>query len=165
MLSVALTCMLYLFESKFKQCFSQPFLHAKTFHSVVSAPLLVLLPASQGCCKNSRILKHCEASQYAPQSILLNSNKAMNWLGTYVQLSHSGYMKNSALIMTLSLGLEKNYTSERSSNSFPGTTCTSGCLENCQKSIPKSWCSPIQGTISDFLLNYRTDLSPCFYLF
>ena len=59
--------------------------------------------------------------------------------------------------MTLSPRLEKKYTSERSSNSFPGTTCMSGCLENCQKSIPKSWCSPIQGTISDFLLNYGTD--------
>ena len=64
--------------------------------------------------------------------------------------------------MTLSPGFKKNYTSERSYNSFPGTTCMSGLLENCQKSIPKSWCSLIQGTISDFLFNYGTDLSPCF---
>ena len=69
--------------------------------------------------------------------------------------------ETSALIMTLSPGLEKIYTSERSSNSFPGTTFMSGRLENCKKSIPKSWGSPIQGTISDFLLNYGTDLSPC----
>ena len=41
----------------------------------------------------------------------------------------------------------------------------SGCLENCQKSMPKSWFSPIQGTISDFLLNYGTDLSPSFTQF
>ena len=37
--------------------------------------------------------------------------------------------------------------------------------ENCQKSIPKPWCSPIQGTISSFLLNYGTNQSPCFYTF
>ena len=67
--------------------------------------------------------------------------------------------------MTLSPGLEKNYTLERSSNIFPGTTCMSGCLENCQKSIQKSWCSQIQGTISNFLLTYGTDLSSCFYTF
>ena len=73
--------------------------------------------------------------------------------------------ETSALIMTLSPGLEKNDTSEWSSNSFPGTTCMSGCLKNCQKSVPKSWGYPIQGTISDFLLNYGTDLSPCFYTF
>ena len=73
--------------------------------------------------------------------------------------------KTSALIMTLSPGLEKNYALERSSNRFPGTTCMSGCLENCQKSVPKSWGSPIQGTIFDFLLNYGTDLSPWFYTF
>ena len=48
----------------------------------------------------------------------------------------------------------ENYTLERSSNSFPGTTSMSGSLENCQKLIPKSWCFPIQGTISHFLLNY-----------
>ena len=73
--------------------------------------------------------------------------------------------ETSALIMTLSPELKKNYTSERSYNSFPGTTCMSGFLENCQKSIPKSWCSPIQGTVSNFLFNYGTDLSPCFYTF
>ena len=73
--------------------------------------------------------------------------------------------ETSALIMTLSPGFEKNYTLERSYNSFPGPTCMSGCLENCQKSIPKSWCSLIQGTISDILLNYGTDLSPCFYTY
>ena len=73
--------------------------------------------------------------------------------------------KTSALIMTLSPGLEKNYTLEWSSNSFPGTTCMSGCLENCQKSVPKSWGSPIKGTISNFLLNCGTDLSPCSYTF
>ena len=54
----------------------------------------------------------------------------------------------SALIMTLSPGLEKNYTLERSSKSFPGMTSMSGCLENCQKHIPKSQCSPIQETRS-----------------
>ena len=54
----------------------------------------------------------------------------------------------SALIMTLSPGLEKNYTLEWSSNSFPGMTSMSGCLENCQKYIPKSQCSPIQETRS-----------------
>ena len=73
--------------------------------------------------------------------------------------------ETSALIMTLSPVLEKNYTSERSFNSFPGPTCMSGFLENCQKSVPKSWGSPIQGTLSDFLLNYGTDSSPCFYTF
>ena len=31
--------------------------------------------------------------------------------------------------------------------------------------IPKSWCSPIQGTISNILFNYGTDLSLCFYTF
>ena len=72
---------------------------------------------------------------------------------------------NIALIIALSPGLEKNYTMERSSNSFPGKTCLSGFLENCPKSIPKSWCSPIQGTISNFLLNYGTDLSLCFNTF
>ena len=73
--------------------------------------------------------------------------------------------ETSALIMTLCPGLKKNYTSERSYNSIPGTTCMSGFLENCQKSIPKSWCSPNQGTISDFFFNYGTDWSPCFYTF
>ena len=58
--------------------------------------------------------------------------------------------------MKLSPGLDKNYTWERRSNSFPGTTCMSGFLKNCQKFVPKSWGSPIQGTISDFLLNYGT---------
>ena len=53
-----------------------------------------------------------------------------------------------ALIMTLSPGLEKNYTSERSSKCFPGMTSMSGYLENCQKYIPKSQCSPIQETMS-----------------
>ena len=38
----------------------------------------------------------------------------------------------SALITTLSPGLEKNYTLEPSSKSFPGMTSMSGCLENCQ---------------------------------
>ena len=51
--------------------------------------------------------------------------------------------KISALIMTLSPGLEKNYTLERSSKSFTGITSMSGCLENCQNNIPKSQCSPI----------------------
>ena len=54
----------------------------------------------------------------------------------------------SAPIMTLSPGLEKNYTLERSSKSFPGMTSMSGCLENCQKYIPKSQCSTIQETRS-----------------
>ena len=70
--------------------------------------------------------------------------------------------ETSALIMTLSPGLEKNYTSERSSNSFPGTTCMSGCLENCQKSIPKSWGSPIQGTISNFFVKLQDRFVPLF---
>ena len=73
------------------------------------------------------------------------------------QTLRSWLHETSAPIMTLSPGLEKNYTLEWSSNSFPGTTCLSGPLENCQKSIPKSWCSPIQGTISKFLLNNGTD--------
>ena len=67
--------------------------------------------------------------------------------------------------MTLSPGLKKNYTSEQSNNSFPGTTCMSGFLENCQKSISKSWFSLIQRTKSVVLFNYGTDLSPCFYTF
>ena len=54
----------------------------------------------------------------------------------------------SALIMTLSPGLENNYTLERSSKSFPGFTRMSGFLENCLKYIPKSQCSPIQETMS-----------------
>ena len=62
--------------------------------------------------------------------------------------------------MTLSPGLEKNYTSELSSNSFPGKTCMSGCLENSQKSIPKSWCSPIQGTISNFFFLNTGQICP-----
>ena len=33
-----------------------------------------------------------------------------------------------------------------SSKSFPGTTSMSGCLENCQKYIPKSLFSPMQET-------------------
>ena len=40
-------------------------------------------------------------------------------------------------MMTSSPGLEKT---------------THWSLENCKKSIPKSWCSPIQGTISNFCL-------------
>ena len=54
----------------------------------------------------------------------------------------------SALIMILSPGLENNYILERSSKSFPGITCISGFLENCQKYIPKSQCSPIRETMS-----------------
>ena len=53
-----------------------------------------------------------------------------------------------ALIMTLSPGLEKNYTLERNSKSFPWMTSMSESLENCQKHIPKSQCSPIQETRS-----------------
>ena len=56
--------------------------------------------------------------------------------------------KTSALIMTLSPGLEKNYALERSSNRFPGTTCMSGCLENSWNSDPICSSSPIQGTMS-----------------
>ena len=56
------------------------------------------------------------------------------------QTHHHIHMSNSqilvteisALIMTLSPGLEKNYTLQQSSNSFSGTTSMSGCLENCQ---------------------------------
>ena len=44
----------------------------------------------------------------------------------------------SSLFMTLSSGLERNYTSEWSSKSFPVTTSMSGWLENFQKYIPKS---------------------------
>ena len=64
--------------------------------------------------------------------------------------------------MTLFPGLGKNYTLERSFNSFPGTTCMSGCLENCQKSVQKSWGSPIQGTISIFLVKLRDRCVPWF---
>ena len=53
-----------------------------------------------------------------------------------------------ALIMTLSPGMEKNYTLEWSFKSFPGISSMSGGLENCRKCIPKSQCSPIQETRS-----------------
>ena len=43
--------------------------------------------------------------------------------------------ETSALIMKLSPGLEKNYTSEQSFNSFPGTTCMSGCLQTVRKTF------------------------------
>ena len=67
--------------------------------------------------------------------------------------------------MTLSPGLVKNYTLEQSSKSFPGMISMSGCLENCQKYIPKSQSSPIQGTLSVFFLKYGTNLFPYFYTF
>ena len=66
-----------------------------------------------------------------------------NWVETISSTLRCWLHETSALINTLSPGLEKNYTSEWSSNSFPGTTCMSGCRENCQKSIPKCWCPPI----------------------
>ena len=50
---------------------------------------------------------------------------------------------------------------EPSFNSFPGRTSMSGCMENCQKYIAQSHCSPIQGTLFVFLFKYGTDLSPC----
>ena len=54
----------------------------------------------------------------------------------------------SAVILTLSPGLEKSYTLELSYKSFPGLTSISGGLENSQKFIPKSDSSPIRGTRS-----------------
>ena len=65
----------------------------------------------------------------------------------------------SAAILTLSPGLEKNHTLERSSNSFPGLTSILGCLENSQKFIPKSGSSPIQGTRSKNVKYKGTNLS------
>ena len=44
--------------------------------------------------------------------------------------------------------LEKNYTLERSSKSFPGIRNISESLENCQQYIKKSQCSLIQETRS-----------------
>ena len=52
-----------------------------------------------------------------------------------------------------------------SSNSFPGTTSISGCLENWHIYIWMSCCSPIQGTIYIFLLTHGTDLSQFFTQF
>ena len=62
----------------------------------------------------------------------------------------------SALITTLSPGLEKNYTLERNFNSFPGTASMPGCLENYYKYIHMSRCSPIQGTIWQTWWSWKT---------
>ena len=59
----------------------------------------------------------------------------LTWIGCTLR---SWLHEIPALIIKLSPRLEKNYTLERSSKSFPGITNMSGCLENFQKYIPKS---------------------------
>ena len=63
-----------------------------------------------------------------------NKKKWEKWWSTLRSWLH----EIPALIMILSSVLEKNYTLERSSKSFPGMTSMSGFLENCQKHISKS---------------------------
>ena len=55
---------------------------------------------------------------------------------------------------------EKNYTLECSSDRLTGTTSLPWCLENCQKYIPKSCCSPIQGIYMSHTLTTKLTLSP-----
>ena len=64
----------------------------------------------------------------------------------YDTLSDPGYMKFQHNFILCPL--EKYYTLEGTSNSFPGTTSMSGRLENSEKCISKFCCSPIQVTRS-----------------
>ena len=45
-------------------------------------------------------------------------------------------------------GLENNYACKLISDNFPGITCMSAFLGNCQKSVCMYCCSSIQGTRS-----------------